>query len=752
MRSIVSRQALGLERGSLAICIPVSKADELTFATVRSIAGNTDSSLPIILIGQVAMIELIAGRIAKIDGDRLLGLAIQQDRGAVLGEVVRVTAPADLAVVLPGIIVAPEWLERLRRAAISDSTIASATPLSFDCIAVGSSEGLLGRYAQRVAERSLHLYPKISVMGPGCVYIRRMALELAGLADESLALENALADLAFRLTAKGMVHVLADDVLVEDDTARHPRDGSNADTSQTSDQARETVDSDERGSLRRAVNWARATLRGLSVTIDGRALTPMSGGTQTYIIELILALGREHNVAVRVLIPPDLSERAAQALASVPEVELLTYEQAINDPPLTDVVHRPQQVFTPDDLTLLRLIGERVVIGQQDLIAYHNPSYHPDVDTWRAYRRTTRLALAGADQAIFFSEHARCDVLIEDLLPPGRTHVVGVGAEAAESRDLPESSPEGVEVDDPFLLCLGADYAHKNRPFAIELLGALRGLGWTGRLAFAGAHVPYGSSRQQEQELLVQRPDLAPFVIDLGPVDEPSRNWLYSNARALVYPTLYEGFGLIPLEAARAGLPCLFASQASLEEVAGGAATLIPWDAAASAAAVLPLLSDGRARDSHLAELRALSIPSWDDVARQLTAVYEHALAAPASEAAPRVSQELDRENYILKLGNSIADLKQTAQEYQDAYHRLEARVSIGLPLIDEGGLLSHDQQRGLMRVASRGWLGSLALMPFGLLGHIRDEVNRGHRTSKQVQPQSELPPDASGGSSGDVY
>ncbi len=114
--------------------------------------------------------------------------------------------------------------------------------------------------------------------------------------------------------------------------------------------------------------------------------------------------------------PIDLSERASRALATVPGVSTISIEDALGQPESSDVVHRPQQVFTPDDMLLLRRLGTRLIVGQQDLIAYHNHSYHHDVDTWRAYRRTTRLALAGADQAIFFSEHARTDALAEDLL------------------------------------------------------------------------------------------------------------------------------------------------------------------------------------------------------------------------------------------------------------------------------------------------------------------------------------------------
>ena len=738
------------QRGSAVVCMTAVAVTSELLAGLRSVVGHTDPTTPVLLAGTAAGIERVAAELARETRARtLLGLVAEPD-----GEVpaislaIRASLPADVVLVAPGVRVADGWLERLRRAAVSDSTVASATPLSMgkggielfgedgSTGTVSSLRGVpntaLGRAragdtgwtideaATRVAADALHLHPRIAVLGPGCAYIRRSALELAGPLDDALARDEALSDLALRLTALGMVHVLADDVLVTGGAIGKPAGGSSVSSTRLDGAVGETLINDEHSPLRRAIRRAGNALRGFSVTIDGRALTETAGGTQTYIIELVLALARHGEFPLRVLVPPDLSTRASHALASVPEVELLTYEQAIDHPRLTDVVHRPQQVFTPEDLALLRLVGERVVIGQQDLIAYHNQAYHSNVDAWRAYRRTTRLALSGADQVIFFSEHARLDALTEDLLAEGRTHVVGVGGEALELSDVPERRPPGLDGEAPFLLCLGADYAHKNRPFAIALVGALRELGWPGRLVLAGAHVPNGSSREHEHDLLRRSPDLAELTADLGPVDEASRKWLFSHARALVYPTVYEGFGLLPLEAARVDLPCLFAPQASLSELAGAAATLIPWDARASAAAVLALLDPGRARSAHLAQLHALPIPAWSDIARDVVAVYEQSLAAPCSETAPHTWQELDREQYIVRLAEDVTRHKRMAQDLQDSYQALDARVSTGLPLIDRGGgLLSPDQQRGLMRIAGRGRLGALALKPLGPLGRL---------------------------------
>ncbi len=724
LRPITDGEQLGLMRGSAVVCIPVIVADARALATIWSVVEHSSASTPVILAGPPAAVQQIAEEPAvEAEGGMLLGLAVDCETDvAALNTAVKTSFPGDVVVVAPGMRVTAGWFEGLRAAATSDSTVASATPLS---LGAGATEDL-DEAACRVRERALRLYPRTATIGPGCAYIRRSALELAGPLDDSLALDGALARFALRALALGMVHVAADDVLVEG-----PPDGSGApgeprvSPGQTDDPVQETIAGDEHGPLHRALNRARGALGALSITIDGRALVSAVGGTQTYIIELVLALARQPAVTVRVLVPPDLSDRAADAFNAAGDIELLPYEQAIDGAPLTDVIHRPQQVFTPDDLGLLRLVGERVIIGQQDLIGYHNPSYHTDIDSWRGYRRTTRLALAGADQVVFFSNHARSDALAEDLLPAGRTHVVGIAPEALEHASVPDRPPAGLSADGPFLLCLGADYAHKNRPFAIELLGALHDLGWHGRLVLAGTHMPHGSSREHERDLLSGSPDLAGSVIDLGPVDEPCRRWLYTHASALIYPTTYEGFGLLPFEAAQSGLPCLFAAQASLAELAGDAATIIPWDAHASATAVLPLLSDGPARDHHLSQLRALPIPSADNVAQQLIAVYEQALSDPPSEASPRIWQELDRERYIVRLDRDIDDLKRTAQEYQDAYHALEDRVRIGLPLIDNGGLLTPAQQRGLMRVASRRGLGSAVLAPLGLLGRLGDDSGR---------------------------
>ncbi|MGA7703774.1 MAG: hypothetical protein WB998_02645, partial [Solirubrobacteraceae bacterium] len=410
------------ERDSTVICVPVAVADESTLATIAAVLEHSAPGAPILIAGATAAIEqLLESCPAEPPKQRLSSLAV--DGGGWSGAVnqaMRWAHRADLALVAPGCVVSSEWLERLREAATSDSVVASATALSIGGAGVELSASESGvpaieQAAREVRAGSLRSRPRIATMGPGCVYIRRAAWDLCG-PLEALGLGDALEAMGQRLRRLGLVHVAADDVLV---SGRLAPPG----------EARGPRAQDESPALRRSLDRARLTLRGLSVTIDGRSLTAKVGGTQTYAIELILALAREPGIEVRVLVAPDISARAREAFAGTPGIELLTYEQALAGAPLSDVVHRPQQVFTPDDMVLLRLLGRRVVVGQQDLIAYHNPGYHHDADSWHAYRRTTRLALAGADQVVFFSEHARRDALGEDLVSAGRAHVVGIGAD-----------------------------------------------------------------------------------------------------------------------------------------------------------------------------------------------------------------------------------------------------------------------------------------------------------------------------------
>src|SRR5262249_19560215 len=113
---------------------------------------------------------------------------------------------------------------------------------------------------------------------------------------------------------------------------------------------------------------------------------------------------------------------------------------------------------------------------------------------------------------------------------------------------------------------------------------------------------------------------------------EAEKHWLFKHAALVVSPTTYEGFGLIPFEAADAGVPCLFAPQASLAEILPRDLALIePWNAALTADRAIRLIGEASERDRFVKAVRKVSQRyRWDRTAEALALVYSEAADAPA--------------------------------------------------------------------------------------------------------------------------
>ena len=124
------------------------------------------------------------------------------------------------------------------------------------------------------------------------------------------------------------------------------------------------------------------------------------------------------------------------------------------------------------------------------------------------------------------------------------------------------------------------------------------------------------------------RPGLERRVVFTGYVPEADLPALYSAADLFVFPSLYEGFGLPPLEAMACGTPVVCSNSSSLPEVVGDAAvTVDPYDVEALAQAMHRVLSDANLRD----ELRAKGLArtaqfTWERTARETWRVYEKVL------------------------------------------------------------------------------------------------------------------------------
>ncbi len=699
VQSISPGEAIGARRGDAVVCIG-GRAGREQFATcLRSVLAHTPAGVPIVVC-KTAVPESDLRQVtvegAPPDGRAVLYLGSGQSGSAEqsVSAAARIAAPADIVVLDADCVVADGWLAGLREAAYSDSRVAIATSLGNDGVlatALRQSGLSFGEAAAAIRTESVRIRPRVMSAGGPCMYVRRSALELVGDVDlEPVPAPNGPLDFARRCIHAGLSLVVADDVLVA-------RESPNA---AAVEPAPETI-----GPLARSLGAARRALTGLSVAIDARILVGPTNGTTVHTLELIAAVARTGRARVTAIVGPDLSSDARSALETLPGVVLTTVtpERVRAPAARADLVHRPFQVSAPADLAFLSRFADRLVITQQDLISYHNPSYFRSAEAWTGYRELTRAALAAADRVLFFSGYVRDDALGEELLEPNRASVVPIGVDhvvAPVDADL-AVRPQGAELlpaDTDMILCLGTDFLHKNRVFALRLLDQLQRLrGWSGWLVLAGPHVAFGSSGPEEEQFLRDRPELAGTLLRLGAVSEPEKRWLLERAKLVVYPTVHEGFGLVPFEAADHGVPCLWAAGTALSEVLpDSAAGIVAWDASASAQRALEMIRDPAAAAATLQAVHTAGESlRWDLTADRLIDLYRSVCDQPSAPAGA-----IQRTRGLMQSGLS-----------DDAVR-----------LVGPNGVLASDLERPLLALATHPRIGS------PVLGAIRAGYQIAHR------------------------
>ena len=187
------------------------------------------------------------------------------------------------------------------------------------------------------------------------------------------------------------------------------------------------------------------------------------------------------------------------------------------------------------------------------------------------------------------------------------------------------------QVNEPFILVFGVAYFHTARHFAIQVLSALRDQGWTGKLVLVGAMPENGNSYSEEARALLTNKELRTSLINIGEVTEDEKEWLLSSASLVLNPSVAEGFGLMPFEAALHGTPVVSSRSASLHEVLPdeicGIETFSPSDVARQCLDVM--------NDSELAEsicrtlVKQASIFTWDSCAVLVRQLIETVLTRP---------------------------------------------------------------------------------------------------------------------------
>lgn len=213
--------------------------------------------------------------------------------------------------------------------------------------------------------------------------------------------------------------------------------------------------------------------------------------------------------------------------------------------------------------------------------------------------------------------------------------VVPIRLAASETLFYPVENPNVIQKvrqqfglgDAPYLLSLATLEPRKNTTHLVQCFAELIE---SGEVDSDVKLVLVGTKGWKVNELLNASERLASRVVVTGFVPDQYLAPLYAGATAFVYPSLYEGFGLPPLEAMQCGLPVITSNVSSLPEVVGDAALLVsPTDKDALNDAILKLLRSETLR--HELSIRAkqqASLFSWEKFIDEHIALYNRMVTA----------------------------------------------------------------------------------------------------------------------------
>jgi glycosyltransferase involved in cell wall biosynthesis len=272
--------------------------------------------------------------------------------------------------------------------------------------------------------------------------------------------------------------------------------------------------------------------------------------------------------------------------------------------------------------------GTATVLTLHDLSLLIYPETHERRRVWRARRRLPLMARA-ADALIVPTEAVRREVCAHLRIAESKVFAVHEAARACfrpAEFSKTEAARRHLGIGPEFLLAVGTIEPRKNllalvrafeevlraRPSSALQLVIAGGRGWLSEPLFEA----------------VERSAARERIVPVGYVADETLRALYSSCRAFVYPSLYEGFGLPPLEAMSCGAPVIAGRTPAVEEVMGGGARLFdPRDTDSLTRTILELLDDEAARLALArAGLRRAARFSWQRTAQATLAVYDEAL------------------------------------------------------------------------------------------------------------------------------
>jgi len=275
----------------------------------------------------------------------------------------------------------------------------------------------------------------------------------------------------------------------------------------------------------------------------------------------------------------------------------------------------------------------RLVLSILDVIPLVLPVYRGGAAA-SLYTSLVAASAGGAGHILTLSEASKQDIIAQLHIPAEKITATHLAAgEAFSPRPHPEQEAairKKYNLPDEFALYFGGFDIRKNvNTLLLAWTYVGQPMGEDVPLVLAGkAPEKWGTPRFPDLPTYAKQLEIEKYLHWIGEVDEADKPALYRLAKVMIYPSLYEGFGLPPLEAMACGTPVVAGNVSSLPEVLGDAAYLVdPRNARDMGGAILALLvqNDLHAHMANQGRGRASQF-SWRKTAQATLNVYEQVM------------------------------------------------------------------------------------------------------------------------------
>lgn len=370
----------------------------------------------------------------------------------------------------------------------------------------------------------------------------------------------------------------------------------------------------------------------MRITLCIDALEPQLSGIGRYTWELCRGLERQPEIS-------QLQFYSRHSLVENPSTLLSDHEGAV---PRRGRIRRVMRrwragrslkrnlVHGPNYLLPVQVHGGVITVHDLSVILY--PDMHP-ASRLKAFDLLFASSLDRAGQVITDTETIRQEVMQTFSVPADRISVAPLGVDRRFRQRNPSElaailAPWGLQPGG-YGLCVAALEPRKKIAELIEAWGRLHPAMRTRFPLVLAGTVGW---RNEHLHLRIEQARAEGWLQHLGFVDENLLPQVYAGARLFVYPSIYEGFGLPPVEAMASGTPVIVSDRSCLPEVCGQAARFIdPDDADAFTAALEESLSDDQWRADMIARgLKHAQIYTWESCISNTVTAYRKALAVSA--------------------------------------------------------------------------------------------------------------------------